>query len=42
MRAVVVGSLSMDLILGAPGLPIRRQTVLSRSLDCSPGGKGAN
>jgi ribokinase len=42
MRAVVVGSLNMDLTLGVPQLPSRGQTLLSRSLDRSPGGKGAN
>jgi ribokinase len=42
MKAVVVGSLNMDLRLGVPELPIRGQTLLSRSLDRSPGGKGAN
>ena len=42
MRAVVVGSLNMDLVLGVPELPSRGQTLLSRSWDRSPGGKGAN
>jgi ribokinase len=42
MRAVVVGSLNMDLVLGVPDLPSRGQTLLSRSLDRWPGGKGAN
>ena len=42
MRAVVVGSLNMDLILGVPELPSRGQTLLCRSWDRSPGGKGAN
>jgi ribokinase len=42
MRAVVVGSLNMDLILDVPALPGRGQTLLSRSLDRRPGGKGAN
>ena len=42
MKAAVVGSLNMDLLLGVPDLPARGQTVLSRSLDRSPGGKGAN
>jgi ribokinase len=42
VRAVVVGSLNMDLVLGVPELPGRGQTLLSRSLDRSPGGKGAN
>jgi ribokinase len=42
MRAVVVGSLNMDLILRLPDLPARGQTLLSRSWDRSPGGKGAN
>jgi ribokinase len=42
MRAVVVGSLNMDLILDVPALPARGQTLLSRSLDRRPGGKGAN
>src|SRR5437867_12108547 len=32
----------MDLVLGVPELPGRGQTLLSRSLDRSPGGKGAN
>jgi hypothetical protein len=42
MRAVVVGSLNMDLLLGVPELPSRGQTLLSYWLDRSPGGKGAN
>jgi ribokinase len=42
MRAVVVGSLNMDLILDVPDLPSRGQTLLSRSLGRLPGGKGAN
>ena len=42
MRAVVVGSLNMDLVFGVSDLPSRGQTVLSRSLARSPGGKGAN
>lgn len=42
MRAVVVGSLNMDLVLGVPALPSPGQTLLSRSRDRSPGGKGAN
>ena len=42
MRAVVVGSLNMDLVLEVPELPRRGQTLLSRSLDRLPGGKGAN
>jgi ribokinase len=42
MRAVVVGSLNMDLLLRVPDLAARGQTVLSRSLDRAPGGKGAN
>ena len=33
MRAVVVGSLNMDLVLAVPELPGRGQTLLSRSLD---------
>jgi ribokinase len=42
LRAVVVGSLNMDLVLGVPALPSPGQTLLSRSRDRSPGGKGAN
>jgi ribokinase len=42
MRAVVVGSLNMDLVLGVLELPSRGQTLLSRSRARSPGGKGAN
>jgi ribokinase len=42
VKAAVVGSLNMDLVLAVPELPARGQTVLSRSLDRSPGGKGAN
>jgi sugar/nucleoside kinase (ribokinase family) len=37
MRAVVVGSLNMDLVLEVPELPGRGQTLLSRSLDRWPG-----
>jgi ribokinase len=42
MRAVVVGSLNMDLVLNVPALPSPGQTILSRSRDRLPGGKGAN
>jgi ribokinase len=42
MRAVVVGSINMDLVLGVPTFPSRGQTILSRSVDRVPGGKGAN
>jgi ribokinase len=42
MRAVVVGSLNMDLVLGVEELPSKGQTLLSRSRERSPGGKGAN
>jgi ribokinase len=42
MRAVVVGSLNMDLVLSVPALPSQGQTLLSRSRDRFPGGKGAN
>jgi membrane protein implicated in regulation of membrane protease activity len=42
MRAVVVGSLHMDLIVGVPELPSPGQTLLSRSRARSPAARAAN
>lgn len=39
---VVIGSLNMDLVVRAPHAPIPGQTVLGRSFQTIPGGKGAN
>ncbi|MEH0986052.1 ribokinase [Micromonospora sp. CPCC 205556] len=42
IRMVVVGSLNMDLCVRVPRLPEPGETVAGRSLERSPGGKGAN
>ncbi len=39
---VVVGSLNMDLVVGAPHLPTPGETLLGRNFQMVPGGKGAN
>ncbi|MBP2299122.1 ribokinase [Azospirillum picis] len=39
---VVFGSINLDLIFAMDGLPSAGQTLLARSLDLHPGGKGAN
>jgi len=41
-RIVVVGSLMMDLVVGAPRLPAIGESLMSDSFRTSPGGKGAN
>ena len=41
-KVVVVGSLNVDLVVSAPTLPKKGQTVLGRSFEKFPGGKGAN
>lgn len=41
-RIVVVGSLMMDLVVGAPRLPDIGESLMSDSFKTSPGGKGAN
>lgn len=38
----VLGSFNMDLVVAAPRLPERGQTVLGRSFHRGPGGKGSN
>ena len=42
VRAVVVGSINMDLSLAVPTIPAPGETVLSSSAVRTPGGKGAN
>lgn len=42
MRAVVFGSLNMDLVVRAPHLPVPGETLIGNSLDTILGGKGAN
>ncbi|MBY6260940.1 ribokinase [Azospirillum sp. 412522] len=39
---VVFGSINLDMIFAMDGLPGAGQTLLARSLDLHPGGKGAN
>lgn len=41
-RIVVVGSLNMDLVVGAPKIPAPGETVIGGDLQTFPGGKGAN
>jgi ribokinase len=41
-KVVVVGSLNVDFVVSTPVLPREGQTVLGRSFDKFPGGKGAN
>lgn len=39
---LVIGSLNMDLVIRVPHMPAIGQTILGRSTDRIPGGKGAN
>jgi ribokinase len=41
-RIVVLGSLNMDIVLRVPKAPAAGETVVGRSIDQIPGGKGAN
>ncbi|MDH6591398.1 ribokinase [Variovorax sp. TBS-050B] len=41
-RIVVLGSLNMDIVLRVPHAPAAGETLLGRSIDHIPGGKGAN
>lgn len=41
-KIVVVGSLNMDLVVGAPHIPRPGETLLGSDFDTVPGGKGAN
>ncbi|MNK73350.1 Ribokinase [compost metagenome] len=41
-RIVVLGSLNMDIVLRVPHAPAAGETLLGRSIDAIPGGKGAN
>ena len=41
-RIVVLGSLNMDLLLRVPHAPDAGETLMGRSLDRIPGGKGGN
>jgi ribokinase len=41
-HVVVVGSLNMDLVVHAPRLPQRGETILGSGFQTFPGGKGAN
>ncbi len=41
-KIVVVGSLNVDFVVSAPALPEKGQTVLGRSIEKFPGGKGGN
>ena len=41
-RSVVVGSVNMDLVVGAPKIPAPGETVIGGDLQTFPGGKGAN
>lgn len=39
---VVIGSLNMDMVVQAPRLPAKGETILGQSVQFVPGGKGAN
>jgi ribokinase len=41
-KIVVVGSLNMDLIVGAPRIPAPGETIMGHEFHTAPGGKGAN
>lgn len=41
-RLVVVGSVNMDYVLNVPHMPQSGETLLSKTLELLPGGKGAN
>lgn len=41
-RITVVGSFIMDLIVRAPRRPVRGETLIGKSFDMAPGGKGVN
>ena len=42
MGIAVVGSLNMDMVVTAPRIPLKGETILGKRLDYFPGGKGAN
>ena len=42
LRAVVFGSINMDLVTKTPRLPVPGETLLGNSFFTAPGGKGAN
>ncbi|MFC1853641.1 ribokinase [candidate division CSSED10-310 bacterium] len=41
-KVVVVGSANMDLVVRAPRIPLRGETILGSDFQMIPGGKGAN
>ncbi len=41
-KAIVFGSINMDLVARSPRLPVTGETVLGRDFFTAPGGKGAN
>lgn len=41
-RVCVVGSVNMDLVVRAPRIPTPGETIMGRSFETFPGGKGAN
>jgi len=41
-KIVVVGSLNMDLVAGAPRIPVIGETIIGDAYFAAPGGKGAN
>lgn len=41
-KIVVIGSLNMDMVVQAPRLPVMGETILGKSVQFVPGGKGAN
>lgn len=42
MKIAVVGSLNMDMVVTAPRIPLKGETITGQALHFVPGGKGAN
>ena len=42
MKIAVVGSLNMDMVVTAPRIPLKGETIAGQALHFVPGGKGAN
>lgn len=42
MKIGVIGSINMDMVAGAPRIPLKGETLIGTTLDYNAGGKGAN